>query len=108
MWKFFKKYPTPDTAAQAKIDEVEDMIQPLGLSKRRSKALIQMSNDYIIKDWKKDPKQLYGIGKYASDSYQIFCVGEWRNVEPRDGALVNYHNFLKNIFNKSEQKGCSR
>ena len=39
--------------------------------------------------------RFYGIGNYATDAYRIFCLGEWQSVKPKDGALVNYHNFLK-------------
>ena len=90
--------------SSADISELEALIQPLGLVKRRSKALIQMSKDYMQKDWKDNPEVLYGIGKYASDAYRIFCKGEWQQVDPKDGALVNYHNFLK----KSVLKSTSR
>jgi len=95
MWKFFSLYPTPESAAIANQADLQKMIQPLGLSERRSKALIRMSNDYLVKDWKSSPEVLYGIGKYASDAYRIFCLGEWKSVSPKDGALVNYHSFLK-------------
>jgi len=95
-WLFLKLYPTPQSAAMALHEELADMLQPLGLADRRSKALIKMSEDYILKDWEDDPTKLYGIGKYGADAYQIFCVGDWRNVEPNDGALINYRNFLLN------------
>ena len=98
MWEFFSKYPNPKQASQADPKEIEKMIQPLGLSRRRSVSLVRMSNDYLLKDWKNQPDVLYGIGKYASDAYLIFCLGKWREVSPKDGALVNYHNFLKKKY----------
>jgi len=98
MWKFFKLFPTPDAASTADPDKIAEMIQPLGLSQRRSKALVKMSNDYLWKEWRDRPEILYGIGKYASDAYRIFCLGEWKDVSPKDGALVNYHNFLLSIY----------
>jgi methyl-CpG-binding domain protein 4 len=98
MWKFFEKYPVAKDAAKANPEEIEKMIQPLGLSRRRSVALVKMSNGYMVKDWKDKPDVLYGIGKYASDAYRIFCLGQWQDVEPKDGALVNYHNFLKEKY----------
>ncbi len=98
MWKFFDKYPDAMSASSARPEEIEEMIQPLGLSKRRSVSLVRMSNDYLQKKWKDHPEVLYGIGKYASDAYRIFCLGQWKSVEPRDGALVNYHNFLKKKY----------
>jgi methyl-CpG-binding domain protein 4 len=93
--KFFTSYPTPEAAAAARIEEVQDMISNLGLSRRRSKALVSMSYDYLIKDWKESPESLYGIGKYGSDAYRIFCLGDWKNVNPNDHALNDYHAFLQ-------------
>jgi methyl-CpG-binding domain protein 4 len=98
MWKFFSKYPDAKSASRADPKSIELMIQSLGLSRRRSVSLVRMSNDYLLKDWKEQPDVLYGIGKYASDAYRIFCLGEWEDVEPKDGALVNYHNFLKEKY----------
>lgn len=100
-WECINRWPTAEAMSFADIRELESLIQPLGLSQRRSKALIQMSKDYLQKDWKDNPEVLYGIGKYASDAYRIFCKGEWQDVEPKDGALVNYHNFLKKSASKS-------
>ena len=94
IWKFFQHYPDEYQAASAKIEELKNMIKPLGLSERRSKALINMSDDYIKKDWRSSPDVLYGIGKYGSDAYQIFCEGKWREVEPADHALNDYHKWL--------------
>ena len=97
MWKFFKMFPTPDAASTADADEIAEMIQPLGLSQRRSKALGRMSNDYLRKDWMDSPENLNVIGKYASDAYRIFCLGEWQDVSPKDSALVNYHQYLQSL-----------
>ena len=84
--------------ARANPAEIEEIIQPLGLSRRRSKALVQMSKDYMQKDWRDQPEVLYGIGKYASDAYRIFCKGEWQKVEPRDHALNDYHRWLSENY----------
>ena len=97
-WKCLDRWPTPVEMSNANQEELEELIQPLGLSQRRSKALIMMSKDYLQKDWKDQPDVLYGIGKYASDAYRIFCKGEWREVQPKDGALVNYKNYLTKIY----------
>mgnify|MGYP003132285101 CR=1 FL=1 len=93
-WSVLDRWPTPAQLSSADINELTKLIQPLGLSQRRAKALKRMSYEYIHKDWKDDPTCLYGIGKYASDAYLIFCKGSWREVQPKDGALVNYMSFL--------------
>ena len=94
-WEVLRRWPNPLELSIASEKDLIDLIQPLGLSQRRAKALKRMSYEFIHKDWKDDPTKLYGIGKYASDAYRIFCKGEWQSVKPKDGALVNYHNFLK-------------
>ena len=98
-WKTIKKWPNASSLANADQSELQKLIQPLGLSEKRSKTLIRMSKDYIEKSWQEDPKKLYGIGKYGSDAYKIFCEGSWKDVTPKDGALVNYHNYLKELDN---------
>ena len=95
IWKFFKRYPSPETVTDACLSDIREMITPLGLSQKRSVALVRMSDDYISKDWKVNPAVLYGIGKYGSDVYRIFCTGEWSSVKPKDHALNDYHMWLK-------------
>ena len=94
-WKTLEKWPTPHDLSRADINEVLELVKPLGLSQRRAKALVAMSRDYMSKDWKKDPTRLYGVGKYGSDAYKIFCTDEWELVSPKDGALINYLNWAK-------------
>lgn len=100
-WEVLKRWDSPDKLANADEDELISLIQPLGLSQRRAKALKKMSYEYTHKDWQDDATNLYGIGKYGSDAYRIFCRGEWRDVVPKDGALVNYHNYLKTIYGEN-------
>ena len=94
-WKVIKKWSTPEKLSKANIKDLEIVIKPLGLSKRRALSLKNMSKGYIKNDWHDNPTVLYGIGKYGSDAYKIFCTNNWEGVIPKDGALVNYHNWLK-------------
>ena len=75
-WECVSRWPKPADMASANPAEIEEIIQPLGLSRRRSKALVQMSKDYMQKEWNDNPEALYGIGKYISDVYKIVCLGE--------------------------------
>jgi len=97
-WEVIRKWPTPVLLAAADAKELELLIKPLGLSQRRAKALIVMSYEYTHKDWHCDPSVLYGIGKYGSDAYHIFCTDKWRDIKPTDSALKNYLGWL----NKNE------
>ena len=98
-WEVLKRWPNAKALSSANKNILINLIQPLGLSNKRATALIRMSQDYLSVDWKQKPDKLYGIGKYGSDAYKIFCEGSWQNVQPKDGALVNYHNYLKELYN---------
>jgi len=50
--------------------------------------LIRMSQDYLTWDGN-DATMLYGIGKYGSDSYEIFFKHNY-TVEPTDKELIRY------------------
>jgi endonuclease III len=53
------------------IDELREMIRPLGFVNRRSLNIINMSKAYIRGRWA-TPADLPGCGKYATDSWLIF------------------------------------
>ena len=85
---FFKKWPTPKALLNSNPNEVIEVVQSLGFKNRRINNLFKMSEQYIKGDWK-EALDLYGIGKYGNDSYQIFIKGNL-NVKPTDHALNKY------------------
>ena len=91
--ELFSKYPTPQVMMNANQSELADLLQPLGLYNRRAKSLIKMSKGYV-KGFK-DVSELYGIGQYAKDSWEIFQLGN-HNVKPRDLVLQEYLRVEKN------------
>jgi methyl-CpG-binding domain protein 4 len=72
----------------AEEQEVRDVIWPLGLVNVRYKRLKGMTRDFMTWDGV-DARDLYGIGKYGSDSYEIFFKGNF-SVEPTDHELQRY------------------
>ena len=54
----------------------------------RENRLRRMSKDYLTWDGN-DATMLYGIGKYGSDSYEIFFKNNY-TVQPTDGELNRY------------------
>jgi methyl-CpG-binding domain protein 4 len=86
--EFFKKYPIPEKAAVSDPEEMSKLIAPLGFKNKRTSTIRRFSSDWISLDWK-EPKELYGIGKYAQDSWEIFMKGNL-TVEPTDGVLGKY------------------
>ncbi len=86
--EFFIKYPEPLSAFQADPDEMSKLIAPLGFRNRRTLTIQRFSGDWLNQDWQ-EPKELYGVGKYAQDSWDIFYKGDL-SVEPTDGVLKKY------------------
>ena len=75
----FKKYPNAKAFLQGKSEDQERLLQPLGMVHVRTQRLRRMSEDFLKWD-RKDATDLYGIGKYGSDSYRIF----YKNDIPKD------------------------
>ena len=74
--------------ALADPQELADLLRPLGFYNRRARSLIRFSTEWLAKDWK-HPRELYGIGQYASDSWDIF-YNDRLDINPDDGVLVKY------------------
>ena len=68
---FFNKFPTPEALLQSNKEEIATLLQELGMKYVRSYRIWRMSEDYLKWDGE-DATQLFGIGKYGSDSYEIF------------------------------------
>jgi len=86
--EFLYWFPTPQTLINASEEFVKSIIQPLGMTNVRYQRLIGMSQDYLTWDGV-DATVLYGIGKYGSDSYEIFFKQNY-SVKPTDKELKRY------------------
>ncbi|OVA19139.1 HhH-GPD domain [Macleaya cordata] len=89
----FKLCPDAKTTTEVAIEEIEKVIQVLGLHKKRAKMIQRMSSEYLEDGWT-HVTQLHGVGKYAADAYAIFCTGKWDRVRPEDHMLNKYWEFL--------------
>lgn len=86
--EFLYWFPNPLTLINADEEFVKSIIAPLGMVNVRYNRLIRMSEDYLTWDGN-DATMLYGIGKYGSDSYEIFFKQNY-TVEPTDKELKRY------------------
>ena len=86
--KFLHWFPTPQALINADEYVVKAIIAPLGMVNVRYKRLVRMSQDYLTWDGN-DATMLYGIGKYGSDSYEIFFKHNY-TVQPTDKELIKY------------------
>ncbi|KAE9530713.1 hypothetical protein AGLY_011175 [Aphis glycines] len=91
--EFLLKWPTPEDVMNADPQDLLFSVKNLGLENTRVKTIKQFTADFLSKKWKY-PIELYGIGKYGNDSYRLFCVNEWRIVQPDDILLSKYKNWL--------------
>lgn len=73
--EFLSRWPEPSSLLYATRDQIEKVIEPLGMKKVRAERLYRMSQEFL--DWDgEDATELYGIGKYGSDSYRLFFKKE--------------------------------
>jgi len=86
--EFLSYWDTCEKFINSTPEEVYAVIRPLGLVAVREKRIRMMSNQYLTWD-KNDAKVLYGIGKYGSDSYEIFFKQNY-TVQPTDKELLRY------------------
>ena len=85
---FWSKWRSAYSFLQATEQEVKDVIWSLGMVNVRYQRLMRMSKDFLT--WNgEDATMLHGIGKYGSDSYEIFFKHNY-TVEPTDKELQRY------------------
>ena len=95
---FLDRWPTPEEFLWTIEEEVKEVIWPLGMYNVRFNRLKRMTADFL--QWNgNDATMLYGIGKYGSDSYEIFFKQNY-TVEPKDKELKRY--LSEEIFNVVE------
>ena len=86
--EFFEKFPTAIDLLQSDKDTVANMLKELGMKHVRANRIWRMSEEYLGWDGK-DATELFGIGKYGSDSYRIFYKNEIPD-DVRDKELKRY------------------
>jgi adenine-specific DNA glycosylase len=91
---FFKKWPDAASVANANVQEMVQLITPLGFGTRRSERLIKLATAYAAGDWQ-HVRDLPGIGEYASRMWEMFFCGILGDDAPSDGALVLYWKWRK-------------
>ena len=67
----FNKFPTPQKLLESDKDTIANIVRELGMHNVRAQRIWRMSEEYLRWDGE-DATKLFGIGKYGSDSYEIF------------------------------------
>jgi len=86
--EFLARWPTPEALLRSRIIDIEELIKPLGMHRVRAKRLYKMSIDFLTWDHN-NARDLHGIGKYGSDSYEIFFKNNFA-TQPTDKELLRY------------------
>ena len=73
--EFFEEFPTAIDLLQSDKDTIAEMLKDLGMKNVRANRIWRMSEEYLGWDGE-DATELFGIGKYGSDSYRIFFKHE--------------------------------
>ena len=82
--KFFRKYPNPSDLLKSNKDKIAEMLKELGMKNIRAHRIWRMTEEYLNWDGE-DATELFGIGKYGSDSYRIFYKNEIpENVQDKE------------------------
>jgi len=96
--KFFSKWPTHTSLLHATRSEIEQVIAPLGMKHVRAERLYRMSEQFGY--WNgEDATQLYGIGKYGSDSYRLF----YKNEIPENVTDHELQRYIEEEFVKGKK-----
>ena len=81
---FFKKFPDEFELLKSDKDTIAEMLKDLGMKNVRANRIWRMTEDYLEWDGR-DATELFGIGKYGSDSYRIFYKNQVpENVQDKE------------------------
>lgn len=85
------RWPTPEDLALAPTSELEDLLRPLGLFRRRSATLRALASAWVASPpgSRRDVERLPGCGRYAADSWSVFVERD-HDVEVSDKKLLAY------------------
>jgi A/G-specific adenine glycosylase len=78
---FLRSYPSVHALARADVADVERILRPLGLFRKRASALVTMANSVvgrfggIVPERRPDLLQLAYVGRYAANAVHCFEVG---------------------------------
>ena len=97
-----ERWPTSYWLSVADVDEVGEVVRPLGFQTRRAVLLVRLAEEwqrlYVFEHRRvrtaKEVMRLPGCDEHAADSFAIFVEGR-RDVLPMDGALLEYLNRRK-------------
>lgn len=107
--KFIERFPTPKHLAEASIEEIKNIITPLGIEHRRAvrfknwAGIINEKYSGQIPDSEKALTSLPGVGKYMANS--VLCLAFNREVPLLDTNIIR---ILERVFDIKSRKARAR
>ena len=92
--EFFDKWPTPEAFLKSDKKTVIEVIKSLGFYNRRENSIRKMTQDFLTWDGE-DATELHGVGKYGSDSYELF----YKKRIPENVGDHELKRYIKEEFN---------
>jgi len=80
--KFFSKYPSPESLAKAGVDELKEILKPLGMERIRAEQLKKLAKILVeeyggqVPTAVKDLLRLPGVGRYTAGAVACLAYGE--------------------------------
>ena len=90
--EFFKKFPDEFELLKSNKETIAEMLKDLGMKNVRANRIWRMTEDYLEWDGR-DATELFGIGKYGSDSYEIF----YKNRVPDNVQYKELRRYLSDL-----------
>ena len=103
--QFLLAYPSPQAVVSAGIDEIREVIRPLGLYNERAKELTEImsvivnKHNGIVPETAEELMKLPGIGRYVANA--VLCFGYKQRVPIVD---VNVVRIFDRFFGASKEK----
>jgi len=97
---FFNNFPTPSAVMEHCTPEVAlPIIDSLGLFDTRYRSIMDISSRFLVQDEfscsRQGEDKIYGIGDFGVSSYEIWCLGEGKDLHPNDRNLAAFCNWLR-------------
>lgn len=107
--KFIERFPTPKDLAEAPVEEIEELITPLGMEHKRAKSYKKWAEVVVEEyggrtpDSEKELISLPGVGQYMANS--VLCLAFGKDVPLLDTNIVR---ILERVFDIRSSKARAR
>lgn len=103
--EFIKRYPTPQSLLEASTEELEELIRPLGIERKRARHLIELA-EHVVKRFggaipcsREKLKELPGVGDYIASEVLLVACGQPEPLLDRNMIRV-----LERVFGVKSSK----